>query len=78
MRSHTYAAMKLWHMFLALCAVWISVVGSMAHDSEVAYTVSVKEATDVPPGVKNISPEERIEVIAAFNDNLLTTATNPA
>ncbi len=64
--------MKLWHMFLALFAVWMSVVGSMAHDSNVGYTMRVKETMDDPPGVNDVTPEERGEVIQAFNDNLVT------
>jgi len=69
---HYNAKMKLWHMFLALFAVWMSVVGSMAHDSNVEYTMKVKETMDDPPGVNDITPEERGQVIKAFNDNLVT------
>ena len=66
------AKMKLWHMFIALFAVWMSVVGSMAHDSNVGYTMKVKETMDDPPGVNDVTPQERAEVIQAFNDNLVT------
>jgi hypothetical protein len=69
--------MKLWQLFLTLFAVWISVVGSMAHDSDVGYTIKVKEPTDDPAGTNSISPEERGQVISALNDNLVTTDTNP-
>ena len=64
--------MKLWHMLLALFAVWVSVVGSMAHDSNVEYTMKVKEPMDEPPGVKEVTSQERGEVIEALNDNLVT------
>jgi len=70
--------MKLWQLFLALFAVWMSVVGSMAHDSEVGYTIKVQEPADDPPGSNAISPEERAKVIEALHDNLATTDTNPA
>jgi len=66
------AKMKLWHMLLALFAVWVSVVGSMAADSNVEYTMKVKEPMDEPPGGKDVTPQERGEVIEAFNDNLVT------
>jgi hypothetical protein len=70
--------MKLWQVFLAIFAVWISVVGSMAHESDVGYTVKVQEPTDTPAGINAITPQERIEVIKAFNDNLVTSEVNVA
>ena len=66
------AKMKLWHIILAVLAVWVSVVGAVAHDSNVGYTMKVKETMDDPPGVNDVTPQERAEVIKAFNDNLAT------
>jgi len=63
--------MKLFHMILAVIAVWMSVMGTMAAPTDVAYKMSVREQGDVPAGLENITPEERIEVMAALNENIV-------
>jgi hypothetical protein len=63
--------MRLSLVFIAVLSVWMSAAGALALPTEVVYKLSVQETADSPPGLGDISPTQRAEIVADFNDHLV-------